>query len=164
VLPGRYEVRLVVGGVTRTAPLVVSLDPRVKVAPGTLESLLLFHREVEEGLARSAEHENAAVAVKARLDAARVDKRAAAERGRIEKALVELENARGPENERPITVNRLLAAIAADLESADAAPTRAQREAVASLADTLARRQEAWSRFASGPLVAIERRLKALGV
>ncbi|HUD72415.1 MAG TPA: hypothetical protein VMQ62_10675 [Dongiaceae bacterium] len=164
VLPGKYEVRLVVGGVTRTATLVVGLDPRARVAPGALEALLLFQREVEEALARSATQEAAETAAKARLDGAKADLRAAAEKSRIEKALIELENARGPENARPVAVNRQLAAIAADLESADAAPTEPQRQAVTSLKETLAKRQEAWSRFASGTLAAIDRRLQALGI
>ncbi|HKQ97733.1 MAG TPA: hypothetical protein VJV75_07655, partial [Candidatus Polarisedimenticolia bacterium] len=164
VLPGKYEVRLIAGGRTRTAPLVVGLDPRTRVVTGALESLLLFQREVEEALARSAAHEAEQIAAKARLEAAKADRRAAGEKARIEKALVELENARGLDAERPITVNRQLAAIAVDLESADAAPTEPQRQAVASLVETLTKRREAWSRFASGTLAALDRRLKALGI
>jgi len=36
VLPGRYTVRLKVGGASQTAPLEVRLDPRIKLAPAAL--------------------------------------------------------------------------------------------------------------------------------
>src|SRR5436309_11578198 len=36
VLPGRYAVRLAVGGETRTQPLVVRMDPRAQLVPGAL--------------------------------------------------------------------------------------------------------------------------------
>ena len=39
VPPGRYTVRLTVDGATKTQPIVVSLDPRVRIAPATLTQL-----------------------------------------------------------------------------------------------------------------------------
>ncbi len=39
VPPGRYTVRLTVDGITRTQPIVVHLDPRVRIAPEALATL-----------------------------------------------------------------------------------------------------------------------------
>jgi photosystem II stability/assembly factor-like uncharacterized protein len=39
VPPGRYSVRLTVDGATKTQPIVVSLDPRVRIAPAALATL-----------------------------------------------------------------------------------------------------------------------------
>jgi photosystem II stability/assembly factor-like uncharacterized protein len=99
VLPGTYEVRLIAGAETLRQPLEVALDPRIHVSAADLEALLRFEREVELALAGSAE--------------------LAERKGAAEAPLAD---------EAPEKVNRVLAALASDLESADAAPTDAQRE------------------------------------
>jgi photosystem II stability/assembly factor-like uncharacterized protein len=46
--PGRYEVVLTVDGKTYRQPLVLSLDPRVQVAPGDLEAQLELARMIDD--------------------------------------------------------------------------------------------------------------------
>ncbi len=54
VLPGRYTLRLRVGGESLTAPLEVRLDPRVNVARSELEEQLAFALALRDDLTRLA--------------------------------------------------------------------------------------------------------------
>jgi photosystem II stability/assembly factor-like uncharacterized protein len=45
-VPGRYTVRLNTGGRTHTAPLVVTLDPRVKTSPAGLQQMFALQRRL----------------------------------------------------------------------------------------------------------------------
>lgn len=124
VLPGDYEVRLSVDGRTERQPLRVDLDPRLRVAAKDLESLLAFQQEVEAVLGRSAELAEALRAAEAR-------------RREAMKTAVR--------DEDPARVNSVLSALAIDLESADAAPTEAQRQALAHFRAALARFEARWT-------------------
>jgi photosystem II stability/assembly factor-like uncharacterized protein len=46
VPPGRYTVRLTVDGATKTQPIVVSLDPRVRIAPAAIAQLTALSTEL----------------------------------------------------------------------------------------------------------------------
>jgi len=162
VVPGRYEVRLTVDGVTRTRPLTVAMDPRVEVEAGELETLLAFQREVEASLARSAARHDEAHAAESRLRAAATDPRARRERPAVLRALAEMERVAGPADERPKRVNQVLASLATDLESADAAPSGPQREVLTSFREALGRYEARWSRFAVTTLAGLDRRLARL--
>jgi hypothetical protein len=164
VLPGRYEVRLSVDGVTRTSPLTVTRDPRVTVGAGELEGLLAFQKEVEAALAASAARHDESGAVAKRLRAALADPRAEREHAAIERALAELERVAGPADEHPDKVNRVLTALASDLESADAAPNGPQRDVLQTFRRNLERYEERWQRFAGTTLADLDRRLEPLGV
>ncbi len=76
-LPGRYTVSLTVGGKTFTQPLVVRLDPRVKVGPAALRRQLALALAVDSALGRAtAAHRaitNLLAARKGSLPAATVD-------------------------------------------------------------------------------------------
>ena len=45
-VPGRYTVRLTAGGRSHTAPLVVTLDPRVKASPAGLQQMFALQRRL----------------------------------------------------------------------------------------------------------------------
>ena len=53
VLPGRYTVTLTVGATTRSRPLEVRLDPRVRVASGDLEAQLRLSQAIDSTLQRA---------------------------------------------------------------------------------------------------------------
>ncbi|MGH9490691.1 MAG: WD40/YVTN/BNR-like repeat-containing protein, partial [Terriglobales bacterium] len=53
VLPGRYQVRLIVDGQTYTQPLTVKMDPRVHVAPAALAAQLALELKISSALAQS---------------------------------------------------------------------------------------------------------------
>jgi hypothetical protein len=158
VLPGTYEVRLSVDGTTRRQPLTVVLEPRVAVEAKDLEALLAFQKQVEAALARTAEQHEALRAARERLRAAREDPRARGERGAVESALARLDALAAGE-ETPERVNGVLASLAGDLESADAAPTGPQREVLAWSRNASSRWDSSWQAFAMGPLAGLERRI-----
>ena len=162
VLPGRYEVRLSVDGVTRSSPLTVTMDPRVMVGSGELEGLLAFQREVEATLAASASRHEESVAVAKRLRAALADPRADREHAAVERGLAEMERVAGPADEHPDKVNRVLTALASDLESADTAPNGPQREVLATFRRNLESYEARWQRFTGTTLADLDRRLVRL--
>jgi hypothetical protein len=53
VMPGRYTVRLVADGQTRTTPLVVRMDPRVKTPEAGIRQQYEVSRALDAGLARA---------------------------------------------------------------------------------------------------------------
>jgi len=53
VLPGRYTVRLEAGGLTRTAPLVVRMDPRVKAPEAAIRRQHELSRALDGGIRRT---------------------------------------------------------------------------------------------------------------
>jgi photosystem II stability/assembly factor-like uncharacterized protein len=102
-LPGRYQVKLAVDGHASTQPLTIVMDPRVEASEAELRDLLAFQRQVAESMAASAQL-----------------------------AEEEPSPADDPRSgSDPAKINRSLAALARDLESADSPPTAAQREVLA---------------------------------
>jgi hypothetical protein len=67
VVPGKYEVVLTVDGKTYRQPLVVSLDPRVRVAPGDLEAQLDLAKQFSESMAISYQSYNEVALLRAGL-------------------------------------------------------------------------------------------------
>ncbi len=68
-VPGRYEVVLTVDGKTYRQPLVVALDPRVRVAPGDLEAQLDIARMIDDWMNSSYYSFNEVVALRASVAA-----------------------------------------------------------------------------------------------
>ena len=55
MVPGKYEVRLTVDGKTYKQPLMVEMDPRVKVTEAALQQQLDFDRKVDSLISLSYE-------------------------------------------------------------------------------------------------------------
>jgi photosystem II stability/assembly factor-like uncharacterized protein len=146
VLPGRYEVRLVVGDVTLRQPLEVVMDPRVDTSRATLEALLAFQQEVATELTRSADLAAAVSAERKRLRQARDDAPSAAGRAEAESALGRLEALLSPKDRSPERRNALLTALAQDLEGACALPTGPQRALLAESRAAIDAFTAAWGR------------------
>jgi photosystem II stability/assembly factor-like uncharacterized protein len=121
VLPGRYEVRLTVDGVTRRQPLEIVNDPRIETSSEDLAALLSLQAEVEAALARSAD--------------------LAEEVGKAKERPAGL-----AENETPRAIHGALTSLATDLEGADAAPTGPQRQLLGWALEALDRFEAAWKK------------------
>ena len=136
--PGRYSVRLTAAGQTRTQPLVLSKDPRVKASEADLAREYELAREVEKERLRLASALRRAESLE--RDLAGLHGRApggAAAAAALEDFSRKLEAVAGPvpvpgsedffeESEVPRTLRRIsasLARLARAVESADAAPT-----------------------------------------
>jgi photosystem II stability/assembly factor-like uncharacterized protein len=170
--PGRYTVKLTVAGKSYTVPLIVKIDPRVKMTPQDLT------RQFELGLQLAQITWDAAPAIAEvrRLRAGLKERRAKGGPAEIVTALTAFEEQAGafettPANQPPASpANNLvrLSAQAASLldifEGADMPPTAqavaAAREVAAAAAPALA----AWSRFKTTDLASLNAKLKAAGL
>lgn len=118
-LPGRYTVTLAANGVTRSQPLVVRLDPRVKVSQQDLRDQLELTRaavgSLERGMAATREIERRRATHGSSLAAALAD------------SLVRI--AGGDEPNLRSETGRL-AGLISELQSADAAPSQGMSDAV----------------------------------
>ncbi len=133
VPPGRYTVRLTVDAATKTQPIVVSLDPRVPIAPAALATLNTLSTELYWEAVAAHKAFNDAHALAATLDArsgAAVD----ALKERLEalaptgaQRTMRTFRRRGAAAAKPSleTVSNALQAAAMALEAADVAPTAA---------------------------------------
>ncbi len=147
--PGTYQVRLTMGGVSRTAPLVLVADPRASVDPSalraktelamaTVNDIDALHRAVND--IRAAEtklSQPGDAAMKARLYA-------------VEQALIQV-NMKGSEANLafPGMLNEQYATFAAILEDADTAPTSQETQRFASLHAQLGVQLTAWGALKS---------------
>jgi len=140
VLPGGYKVRLTVDGASQEQPLVVSMDPRVSVAPAVLSETQALQREVVAAMRASYD---ALVKVRGlRKSIAEAREKAAAGGGAALKSLDDadararhIESGDGQAGGRRRAggglagANGGLAAILTALDGADAPPTAPQRAA-----------------------------------
>jgi photosystem II stability/assembly factor-like uncharacterized protein len=155
VPPGRYTVRLTVDGATKTQPIVVSLDPRVRIAPVALTTLNtlstgLYWEAVAAHRAFNDAHALAAtLAARSGADVAdiKAELEALAPSG-LQRAM-RLGRRRGGAGSATPTleaVSNALQAAAMALQSADVAPTAAQ---VAAAASARAQAKPAMARWAA---------------
>jgi hypothetical protein len=156
VLPGRYVVRLTVGGRSYTQPLTVRMDPRVRLAPGALVRQRAVAAGLVEALARDSVALDLVRALRSEIATARSDTSApAGPLDSLDRAAKDLES--GP---RGLTrMNGQLADLYGVVEGADAAPTQ-QAEAQAR---ELVRRHavlEAEARALAGRFRSLHRRLQ----
>ena len=142
--PGTYQVKLTMGRVTRTAPLVLVADPRggkdaaaieakTALSIATLHDIDALHRAVNEVRAEEAR-------LKGRGNSAERSQLSA-----IEQALMQV-NMKGSEANLafPGMLNEQYATFASLLDDADTAPTRQEAERFRSLHDQLGVQLAAW--------------------
>jgi hypothetical protein len=149
VLPGRYQVRLTVGGETLTEALEVRMDPRVAVTPRDLQEQFDLLMRVRDKISETHDAINTIRTVRGQIED--WEKRSAADRGfrQVTKAAAGLRKQLSAVEEEliqwraksrqdtlnwPIKLNAKLGGLAAAIASADARPTAAQHEVFADLA------------------------------
>ncbi len=153
VLPGRYSVRLTVGGRSYAQPLAVGMDPRVRLAPGALERQLALAFRLVEALRRDSAALGEVHALRQALQAAREHPGAgpltaaldslAAQAAALETA--PRPPAPGTPGEESLTrLNGELVDLYGAIEGADAVPTTQAAAAVEGLERALAERLAGW--------------------
>jgi photosystem II stability/assembly factor-like uncharacterized protein len=154
VLPGAYQVVLKANGRTYTAPLIVGEDPRVKISAADLKSSLALSQQISSTLARSRRGHVETDAVTHQLDALFPQKPNAPKdplRALADPFLKKL----APGEATFESVDGELTGIEVALESADVAPTDAQRAVVADALSKLGAVEAKWTALKSGPLAAL---------
>ena len=148
VLPGIYSIVLTVGGQQYRAPLVVQLDPRVHGSGADLRALLAFSQSLCAALERASAlygEEKAAHdqldALARRLSAAHGDR---ALLGQVEK-LRDATAGHGDDTDVSVISGRI-AGLEADAESADQAPTPADKEVLDLESKALDQAARTWSK------------------
>ncbi len=172
VLPGLYQVRLSVNGHTRTAPLEVKMDPRVKTPPAALEQQLALELKISEVMA-----ENFSAARQIRdlrrqlrelkaklanddgnkpiLDAAgALDEKAAALDGGDQLQFPP------PTEPSLAALNGALGSLLASIDSADAAPTAQATAAYAAYSQLLSQQLVVWWRLKESDLASLNSLLR----
>jgi hypothetical protein len=178
-VPGNYTVRLSVNGKTYTQPIVVHLDPRVKLSPVTTSTLTSLTHEMYSGAVKARDAAEQARALAAKLEG--LDTPDAAKMKTELTALAPPAPAggrgggrgfggpgggRGAAPNTPPTLDSVSAAMLAaamSMQDAEAAPTAREVAAV-----TDARRQSTalmarWTRLMSVDLPALNAKRKAAG-
>jgi photosystem II stability/assembly factor-like uncharacterized protein len=145
VPPGEYTVVLKADGHEQRATLKIAADPRVQVSQAELDDAFAFSGELAQKLALSWRGYGEMAAVRERLEklaASLKSKPALASRAR---ALAKASEAPSGNDHSSFGFNNnVLAAMETDLESADTAPTAAQREV---FQDAAAKIDAAWARW-----------------
>jgi photosystem II stability/assembly factor-like uncharacterized protein len=169
VLPGNYTVRLIAGGKTISEPLKVAMDPRVKTPPADLEQQFALAKSIYDEVihANSALHE--IKALRAQLKARSSEPPVAGSEPSIESKLNAIAGSegsmrtfgRGPTPPPTLAVVRAeLARLLHSIESADAAPTAAQVEAVDIAVKPLPGLLEQWQQLKKTDLKALNEQLE----
>jgi photosystem II stability/assembly factor-like uncharacterized protein len=166
VLPGDYQVVLVVDGREFRQPLVVKMDPRVQVARAELEQALHFSQAVQAELARVWQAYGEVNAVHEQLDTLAKKGGAAAEPplkdaiAAFDAKLKPLREGKGVSAPNLGAISDEFASLATDVEGADRAPTAAQQQVLADYRGRLARAIEEWNARRENDLTQLNRQLK----
>jgi hypothetical protein len=164
-LPGRYQVRLTVDGVSQTQPLEILPDPRGTATPEQLKKQFELHAAVNAELTavhravldiRAARARVTAAAAKS--PALKADAEALAQRmTAIEEALIQ-PRAHASEDalNYPVRLNNMLAALGSLVADGDAAPTDQDTAMFAELKGECDRELDAWNAIKAKDLPAFE--------
>ena len=170
-MPGRYTVKLTVGGKTETVPLDLLLDPRDHGnAPGLAQKFALsmeiyhdqdaLHRAVND--IRTAKAQIAALHKKPGTDRALLNEGDAisTKAGGIEQQLIQV-NIKGSEANLnfPGMLNEQIYSFAGLLEDADTAPNQQETQTYADMHNRLEAQLDAWNKLKQSDLAAFQAKL-----
>jgi hypothetical protein len=181
VTPGHYQVRLIVGGKTQTAPLEVVPDPRLEgqlsdrdvnelaeLSMQTWADIDALHKAVNQIRETRARLETIkkwskdSPAAKSVIDAAN---ELAAKMAPIEGRLLQVKMAASEDNLRyPNMLNEQYDTFAATLDAEDFGPTESQRQVYAHLHGQLADELAKWRAVSGSELPALQTLMRAQGV
>ena len=171
-VPGAYTVVLTVGGRQYKAPLTLTEDPRIKVGAADLAASLSLSQTIAAASARARLGYGETQSVLKQLDALAPAKASAASAkpksdadagllpGQAQAMAAGLRAPPGPGKLSFQGVDDILVSTEADLESADTAPTQAQRDVVSEAEARLDEASTRWSAFKAKDLAAINAVLK----
>jgi len=166
VMPGTYTVKLTVDGKALTAPLTVTMDPRVKTTTAGLRQKSEAQRQLASAISRSTRAVRQATSLREQLE-----KLAREAKGPVPAALAEfgrklrVELLAGRTGPVPlVTVNGDAYALYGDLDSSDSAPTSTQMTALTRITRDLSLAMERWKALSTKEVAALNQRLKASGL
>ena len=170
VLPGKYQVRLTVGGKSYTEPIEIKMDPRIKTSPDDLRKqfdLLSKLRDTEDELNKAIlgirDLNNQLQTLEKRLGSVKESKAVADNCAELQKKIRAIEeeliqvNATAQEDEAnyPTKLNSKLGYLSGVADSADTAPTRAELEVFSELDKQLQVELNKWREVLSKDLPAL---------
>ncbi len=163
--PGDYRVTLKVDGQSRSAPLILTQDPRTGVSAADFQASLALSLDIDGKLALAwrgyAEttlvHAELTAAVGA-LTQAKADPALVARAGALT-----ARTAQGAQDPSFTKESRILAGIESDLESSDLPPTQAQHDAAVGAGRSIDTLYGDWSRLRDEDLATLNRALSGAG-
>jgi photosystem II stability/assembly factor-like uncharacterized protein len=167
VLPGRYEVRLKVDGLTLTQPLQVDADPRVEIELAELREQAELYGAVTRSLERATDAHAEVEELGERL--ASLEKEVGSQAGTeslreaARSVRGEFERLRKSPESDVDSIGGALGSLATDLEAADAKGTVPQRQLGEECGARLEGALKRWEAFRSGPVKELERRVSEAG-
>jgi hypothetical protein len=149
VLPGRYTVRLTVGGQSYTQPLRVTMDPRVRTSLASLSQQFTLSKQIYDDLSAGAKTVEEMEAARKRLEEA-ASSPVAAELAKKVEALHGDQETRAARRGAPrpdtfASVTGTLTALLQGLQEADVAPTPQTVAAVAERRAALTKLMHRWT-------------------
>jgi photosystem II stability/assembly factor-like uncharacterized protein len=164
-VPGKYEVVLTVDGKTYRQPLVVALDPRVRVAPGDLEAQLDIARMIDDWMNSSYYSFNEVVALRASVAAIQKSLNGNTQAKELSDALQALDKELSEIQEGTNTapgfgaVNRDVTRFVTMIQSGDIRPARSVIENAAPSCVALKNDLARWRKINTETLPALNKRL-----
>ncbi len=164
-LPGNYQVRLTVDGVSQTQPLVIQPDPRNTATPEALRKQFELHAAVNAELTTVNEAVLDLRVQRARVEAAgKASPAKAAAADDLVRRMTEIEEAlvqpRAHASEDalnyPVRLNNMVAALASDVDEGDAAPTDQDVAMFAELKGECDQQLAAWEQIRAKDLPAFD--------
>jgi len=171
VLPGTYRICLKVEGHSYEAPLVVKLDPRVKVSAAALQEQFDLEMRLVVAVSEGSEALLQARSIREQLANAEKSGKAAPKQRteELDKKILELLD--GPKESSDATQQRTLSSSNSDLitlykdvEKADSQPTMAQQKAFSELSRDVTKLLRRWNELKSKEIPALNGELKASGL
>ncbi len=171
-LPGQYTVRLTANGRSSSAPLVVKMDPRVKISQPELQKQFGLEMQLASAMTQSSEAVSQARSIHEQLG-----KLAATTNGSLKDSVKALDSKistvlDGPKDPSPSAPsepaladsNSTVIALYKEVEKADAQPTVAQAEAFTKTEGDFERALKRWIELKANELPALNRQLGAVGL
>ena len=177
-LPGRYTVKLTVGGHTYSQPLEIKEDPRIEISPEALQQQFDLGRAIERERLNIAEQSAQAGTLRAQLINARA-KASGILRREIEDLITRIDAIAGVKPEEnpansvglPTTdfvsllyLQGAYANLGASVESADAAPSSGKRQTLAKYQMMLESALSKWRSLKAADLPRLNGELKSAGL
>jgi photosystem II stability/assembly factor-like uncharacterized protein len=168
-LPGQYTVRLTVDGKSFTAPLTITMDPRVKTPMAGLQQMFNLETRLASLLTSSSEAAIQARSIREQADKSQASGATADAIAAFKKKLKTLTEGSGqmPPGTIEPTLNRLIGAVSTlygEVYRADAAPTTAQIEMAKATEEDAVPVMKQWDAFKSKDLTDLNNTLRSAGL
>jgi hypothetical protein len=166
VPPGKYEVRLTVGGRVSRQTLTVEMDPRVNVAPADLAAQRDFYDALAQALQGNTWALKQIQAIAGRLKTLDTELAGnAALRETAKRLAADIDRFQADTAEENLdAIAGVLTAQITDVEGCDCAPTAPQREVFDKYKTRLDAALAKWQTLADGPIADLDRQVRAAGL